>query len=177
MVELVPKGMRSHYLTLLNLNYILHINYILLQQEPFVTRDAVSKEQNHMASSSVDITELPTQQSISLNNGSASRVLQNLTEHITERASSPFSSDGSDDVFASTVAKDKVVPAMHRGDLNKPRRPFKSDSSVSSITESPVTREALLSDSNVSSCTDKSALASSQSTQLTMSVVNYQMYS
>ena len=31
MVELVPKGMRSHYLTLLNLNYILHINYILLQ--------------------------------------------------------------------------------------------------------------------------------------------------
>ena len=30
-VELVPKGMRSHYLTPLNLNYILHINYILLQ--------------------------------------------------------------------------------------------------------------------------------------------------
>ena len=140
-------------------------------QEPFVARDAVAEEQDHISSSSVDSTELPMQQSVSLNSGSASHVLQNLTEHITERASSPFSSDGSDDVFANTVAKDKVVPAMHRGDFKKPRRPFKSDSSVSSTSESPATREVLLSDSNVSSCTDESALASSQSTELTMSAV------
>ena len=91
-----------------------------------------------------------------------SQVSQDLTEHITERASSPCSNEGSD-VFASTVARDKVVPAMHRGDFKKLRRPFKSDSSASSTSESPLVRATLLSDSNASNSTDESTLVYKQS--------------
>lgn len=92
-----------------------------------------------------------------------SQVSQDLTEHITERASSPCSNEGSDDVFASTVARDKVVPAMHRGDFKKLRRPFKSDSSASSTSESPLVRATVLSDSNASNSTDESTLVYKQS--------------
>ena len=60
----------------------------------------------------------------------------NSTGHVLERVSSPCSSDGSDDVFTSTVARDKVIPAIRRGDFKKARRPFKSDSSLPSTTQS-----------------------------------------
>ena len=60
----------------------------------------------------------------------------NSTGHVVERVSSPCSSDGSDDVFTSTVTRDKIIPASHRGDFKKARRPFKSDSSLPSTTKS-----------------------------------------
>ena len=60
----------------------------------------------------------------------------NSTGHVVERASSPCSSDGSDDVFTGTVARDKIIPAIRRGDFKKARRPFKSDSSLPSTTKS-----------------------------------------
>ena len=90
-------------------------------------------------------------------------VPRNLTEHVVEHASSPCSSDSSDDVFTST--RDKFVPAMHRGDFKKPRRPFKSDSSVFSTTESPVMKETPMSDSSMDNCKVEST-AISQSTKL-----------
>ena len=96
-----------------------------------------------------------------------------VTECSVERASSPCSSDGSDDVFAgacrpassdlSTGPGNRVLPAMHRGDFKKPRRPFKSDSSVNTNTESLVTRTALSSDSKENSCNNKTTLVRSQS--------------
>ena len=60
----------------------------------------------------------------------------NSTGHVVERVSSPCSSDGSDDVFTGTVARDKIIPAIRRGDFKKARRPFKSDSSLPSTTKS-----------------------------------------
>ena len=60
----------------------------------------------------------------------------NSTGHVVECASSPCSSDGSDDVFTGTVARDKIIPAIRRGDFKKARRPFKSDSSLPSTTKS-----------------------------------------
>ena len=60
----------------------------------------------------------------------------NSTGHVVERASSPCSSDGSDDVFTGTVGRDKIIPAIRRGDFKKARRPFKSDSSLPSTTKS-----------------------------------------
>lgn len=60
----------------------------------------------------------------------------NSTGHVVERVSSPCSSDDSDDVFTNTVARDKIIPAIRRGDFKKARRPFKSDSSLPSTTKS-----------------------------------------
>ena len=96
---------------------------------------------------------------------------QDLTNSVVEHVSSPSSTccEDSDDVFISTVGRDKVMPAMHRGDFKKPRRPFKSDSSVSSASESSVTRAPLLSDSSVGNCADDSKLVSSHSTELVTS--------
>ena len=96
---------------------------------------------------------------------------QDLTKGIVEHVSSPSSTCGedSDDVFVSTVCRDKVMPAMHRGDFKKPRRPFKSDSLVSSATESSVTRAPLLSDSSVENYADDSKLISSDSTEVVTS--------
>ena len=60
----------------------------------------------------------------------------NSAGHVVECVSSPCSSDSSDDVFTSTVTRDKIIPAIRRGDFKKARRPFKSDSSLPSTTES-----------------------------------------
>ena len=98
---------------------------------------------------------------------------QDFTEDNLRRASSPSNSDGSDDVFADTsrpasaeinaVHKNKVLPALHRGEFKKPRRPFKSDSSLTSGSESVEAKIKSL-DTKESSCNfSKSALARSQS--------------
>ena len=80
------------------------------------------------------------------------------TVQSVERAASPCSSNGSDDVFASSSPEidtgNKVLPALHRGDFKKPRRPFKSDSSLNSSTESLATKTTL-SDSKDSACHKK----------------------
>ena len=98
---------------------------------------------------------------------------QDFTEDNLGRASSPSNSDGSDDVFANTSRpasaeidaghKNQVLPALHRGEFKKPRRPFKSDSSVISRTESVEAMTTLLSNAKESSCNSKSILARSQS--------------
>ena len=54
---------------------------------------------------------------------------------------------------------------MHRGDCKKLRRPFKSDSSVSSVTESASVMAAL-SDSNLSNGADETTVVSSLSLEL-----------
>lgn len=92
-------------------------------------------------------------------------VTQTLPQGISERVSSPCNSDSSEEVFTSTIAWEKVTPAMHRGDCKKLRRPFKSDSSVSSVTESASVRAAL-SDSNLSNGADESTVVSSPSLEL-----------
>ena len=104
---------------------------------------------------------------------------QDFTEDNLGRASSPSNSDGSDDVFANTSRpasaeidaghKNQVLPALHRGEFKKPRRPFKSDSSVISRTESVEAMTTLLSNAKESSCNSKSILARSQS-ELTTSI-------
>ncbi|XP_068694808.1 uncharacterized protein [Montipora foliosa] len=77
-------------------------------------------------------------------------VSQELNDTIEKRASSPCSSDNSDEVFPSKLVPGRGRPAMFRGDFTKPRRPFKSDSSSSSVySESHEPRTALLSDSSV----------------------------
>ena len=98
---------------------------------------------------------------------------QDFTDDNLGRASSPSNSDGSDEVFADTsrpssteinaVHKNKVLPALHRGEFKKPRRPFKSDSSVISGSESVEARTTLSLDTKESSCNSKSTLARSQS--------------
>ena len=114
---------------------------------------------------------------------SMSSASQDLTKGIVEHVSSPSSTCGEDpdDVFVSTVGRDKVMPAMHRGDFKKPRRPFKSDSSVSSATERSVTRAPLLSDSSVGNYADDSKLVSSDSTEVVTSddiiVIPYELSS
>lgn len=92
-------------------------------------------------------------------------VAQTLPQGISERVSSPCNSDSSEEVFTSTITWEKVTPAMHRGDCKKLRRPFKSDSSVSSVTESASVRAAL-SDSNLSNGADESTVVSSPSLEL-----------
>ena len=98
---------------------------------------------------------------------------QDFTDDNLGRASSPSNSDGSDEVFADTsrptsteinaVHKNKVLPALHRGEFKKPRRPFKSDSSVISGSESVEARTTLSLDTKESRCNSKSTLARSQS--------------
>lgn len=98
---------------------------------------------------------------------------QDFTEDNQERASSPSNSDGSDEVFTNTSKpasteidaghKNQVLPALHRGEFKKPRRPFKSDSSVISRTESIEASTTLLSDTKEGRCNNKSTLARSQS--------------
>lgn len=97
---------------------------------------------------------------------------QDFSEDDLRRATSPSNSDGSDEVFADTsrpasteinaVHKNKVLPALHRGEFKKPRRPFKSDSSLTSGSESVEAKITLL-DTKESSCYSKSALARSHS--------------
>ena len=106
-----------------------------------------------------------------------SHVSHDLIEDSLKRAPSPCSSDGSDDVFAGSRASaelnidhgNKVLPASHRGDFKKPRRPFKSDSSVTSVTESLGTRTAVLSVSKESKCSGNPTFARSHSADLTNS--------
>jgi len=100
---------------------------------------------------------------------------QDFTEDNLGRASSPSNSDGSDDVFADASRpasaeinvgpKIQVLPALHRGEFKKPRRPFKSDSSVTCIpgTESLEARTALSLDTKESRSNSKSIFARSQS--------------
>lgn len=98
---------------------------------------------------------------------------QDFTEDNQERASSPSNSDGSDEVFTNTSKpasteidaghKNQVLAALHRGEFKKPRRPFKSDSSVISRTESIEASTTLLSDTKDGRCNNKSTLARSQS--------------
>ena len=104
---------------------------------------------------------------------------QDFSEDDLERASSPSNSDGSDDVFADTSRpasaevnagpKNRVLPALHRGEFKKPRRPFKSDSSVTCIsgTESLETSTTLSLDTKESTCNSKSIFARSQSEVIT----------
>ena len=97
---------------------------------------------------------------------------QDFTEDNQERASSPSNSDGSDEVFTNTSKpasteidaghKNQVLAALHRGEFKKPRRPFKSDSSVISRTES-IEASTTLSDTKEGRCNNKSTLARSQS--------------
>ena len=98
---------------------------------------------------------------------------QDFTEDNLGRASSPSNSDGSDEVFADTSRpasaeintghKIQVLPALHRGEFKKPRRPFRSDSSLVSGTESLEARTTLSLDTKESRCNSKSTLARSQS--------------
>ena len=126
-----------------------------MQQELSLAQDAIADEKDNGADlkyCSGSGCEKPAKQPV-VCNGHIPHVSQALTDNILERAPSPSnSSEGSDDVFATSKNvsfENKVLPALHRGEFKKPRRPFKSDSSLPSGIESLVARTALLSLSDV----------------------------
>lgn len=132
-------------------------------------------ESNLTSSNDSDVHVVDSKPKVDLEKGnttcSMSSASQDLTKGSVEHVSSPSSTCGedSDEVFVSTVGRDKVMLAMHRGDFKKLRRPFKSDSSVASATESSVMRAPLLSDSSVGNYADDSKLVSSHLTELVIS--------